>query len=104
MIVRTTNPRPAPCGMSGVGCAGNCSGCPGRATLAGGRGLGAFYDNFPAPLNNPLVLAAIAVAVLMLFGGGLKLFGGSKASGKRRAKLRLIQAQAAEQRAKLLAA
>lgn len=103
MIVRNSQPRPAPCGMSGLGCSGNCNGCPGRSTLAGGRGLGAFYDSFPAPFNNPLVLAAVAVAVLMIFGGGLKLFGGSGKSGKRRARLSVIKHQAELDRAKLLA-
>lgn len=98
-----TAARPAPCGLSGLACPGSCATCPGRTpTLAGGRGLGAFYDTWPAPLNNPLILAALAVAVLLMFGGGFSLFGG-KRSGRRNAKLRLIQARAAEKRAELLA-
>jgi hypothetical protein len=97
----SNQPSQAPCGMTGVACAGNCN-CPGQS-LAGGRGMGAFYETWPAPLNNPLVLAAIAVAVLLMFGGGLKIFGGRSSSG-RRAKLRLIRAEADQRAAKLLAA
>jgi hypothetical protein len=89
--------------MRGLACPGNCNGCAGRPA-AGVRGLGAFYDSFPAPFNDPIVLAVIAVVAFLIFGGGFKLFSGRKSSGSgRRAKLRLIQAQADEQRAKLLA-
>lgn len=101
-MISTQTAPPAPCGLSGLACAGNCATCPGRSTLAGGRGLGAFYETWPAPFNNPMVLAAIAVAVLLMLGGGASLFGG-KRSGRRAAKLRLIQARAAEKRAELLA-
>jgi hypothetical protein len=98
-----TTTQQTPCGLRGLGCSGKCDQCSARG-LAGGRGLGAFYDSFPAPFNSPIVLIAIAVVVLIVFGGGLKLFGGRKGGGNaKRARLRLIQAQAAEKRAQLLA-
>lgn len=105
MIVRSSQPQPAPCGMNGLACPGNCASCTGRPGLAGNRGMGAFYDAWPSPLNNPLVLAAIALVALMVFGGfSFKQFlsGGRKGSA-RRAKLRLIRADAEQQRAKVLA-
>lgn len=93
-----------PCGLRGLGCSGQCQQCQARPQLAGGSGLGAaFYDTLPSPFNNPLVLVAIVVVVLILFGG-LSLFGsGRKSSSRRRAKLRLIRAQAAEKEAALAA-
>jgi len=62
------------------------------------------YDDWPAPLNNPLVLLAIAAALVFIFaGGGLKLLGGRKSDAGKRRKLRVIQTQALADQAKLLA-
>lgn len=98
-------PRPLPpCaqakGLRGLACTGNCGQCSAARPSAG---MGALWDGWPAPFNNPLVLAAIAVAILMFLGGGLKLFGGKSGGGRRNAKLRLIRAKAEEERARLLA-
>lgn len=100
-ISNPATPTPRPCGMAGLACTGNCGSCPGNRPAS--TGMGAFYDSFPSPFNNPIVLAAIAVALLLVFGGGLKLFGGGKSGGRRNAKLRLIRAKAEEERARLLA-
>jgi hypothetical protein len=113
MIVRTPRTpsyapaRVAACGMRGLGCAGNCAACPAntvRPTRPTG-GMGAFYDTWPAPLNNPLILLAIAAAVLLIFGGGLGIMKRKKGSNAgQRNRLRLAQAKADLERAQILSA
>jgi hypothetical protein len=92
--------------MRGLGCpnSGNCTQCPNAARPAGMSGLGAFYDSWPAPFNNPLVLLAAAAVALLLLGGGLSFSRRGKGGSGRRNKLRLVQAKADLERAKLLAA
>lgn len=92
------------CGLRGLGCTGQCGQCPAARPAAGVRGLGAFYDTWPAPFNSPMVLIAIVVVAVILFGGGLSIFGKRKNRSGRNSRLRLARAKSELERAQILAA
>ena len=84
-----------PCGMRGLGCTGQCAGCPARAASL--RGLGDFsmpdISALPAPLNSWPVLIGIAG-----LGGFMLLKGASrkrKSARVARLKARLAYQEAA---------
>jgi hypothetical protein len=91
-----------------LGCTGQCGSCPAaRNAPAGVSGLGAFYESWPAPFNDPYVLIIIAVvAVIYLTRGGRKASGffGARRDAKRASRLRLARAEAALKEAQIQAA